>query len=126
MNECSTNRNTDLLGTRWSWLLWKLPYLLILIGLFTSEMARAILWSVGFTAAGISCLVNAYRCGRLHCFVTGPLFLAIATASLLYGLHVLSRGNWNWILGIAFGGVLFARLLEVLLGKYTRQGSTPF
>ncbi len=93
MNECSTNHNADLLGTRWSWLLWKLPYLLILIGLFTSEMARTVLWTVGFTAAGISCLFNAYRCGRLHCFFTEPLFLAIAAASLLNGLQVLSRGD---------------------------------
>jgi hypothetical protein len=27
---------------------------------------------------GIGCVVNAGRCQRLHCYLTGPLFLAAA------------------------------------------------
>jgi hypothetical protein len=109
----AANRNRDLVSSGWSVLLWKLPWLLVLIGALTrGEIARTALWATGFTIGGIACLANACRCGRRHCFYTGPLYLGVAAASLIYGLHALPLGpnGWNWILGIAAVGSLLARL----------------
>jgi hypothetical protein len=33
------------------------------------------------------CLVNASRCGRLHCYITGPIFLL---AAIYVGLSTMS------------------------------------
>ena len=30
---------------------------------------------------GLACLVNAARCHRLHCYITGPYFLLLAVAA---------------------------------------------
>jgi hypothetical protein len=123
VNQCGVERD-DLTGSRWSLLLWRVPWLLVLIGYFSNAVARTALWSVGFTVGGIACLINARRCGRLHCFYTGPLYLGAAAASLLYGMGLLPLGpnGWDWIVGVAIGGSLIAQLgLERLLGRYTER-----
>ncbi|MGB9429197.1 MAG: hypothetical protein WCC11_04875 [Gammaproteobacteria bacterium] len=123
MPECTTSQGKDLLGSRWAvWLLWVGPWVLIVIGGAMGNLARTVLWTVGFSVAGAACLVNARRCRRRHCFYTGPLYLLAALASLLYGLHILPLGGsgWNWIVVIAVAGsVVFCCVLEPLLGKYT-------
>jgi len=80
-------------------------------------------WTFGFTVGGVACLVNARRCGRLHCFYTGPVYILAALASLLYGLGILPLGKhgWNWILGVAAVLSLIACCgLEQLAGKYRK------
>jgi len=37
---------------------------------------------------GGACLVNAVRCGRLHCYVTGPFFLLGAIGLVFYQANV--------------------------------------
>ena len=72
---------------------------------------------------GIACTANAARCGRVHCYVTGPFFLLMAVVSLLYGLGVLPLGGHGWsLLGliILVGSVAFCCLPELFLGKYRR------
>ena len=73
---------------------------------------------------GIACVANAVRCGRLHCYLTGPFFLALALVTLLYGLGVLplGRNGWNWIsLTILAGAIVLWCLPELLLGKYRER-----
>lgn len=114
----------DLTGTRWALVLWWLPWGLVLIGGFTGNLARTALWTAGFSVAGAACLANARRCGRRHCFYTGPVYLLAALASLLYGLDVLplGRNGWGWIVGIALAVNLLACCgLEQLQGKYIRR-----
>src|SRR3989442_15948432 len=41
------------------------------------------IWTLAFTVMGIACVVNAVRCGRVHCYFTGPFLLLLAAASLL-------------------------------------------
>ena len=41
---------------------------------------------------GAACLANARRCGRMHCFFTGPFFLAMAALALAVGLDIVSLG----------------------------------
>jgi copper chaperone CopZ len=77
--------------------------------------------------AGGACLLNASRCGRLHCFLTGPLFLlgAIATALDASGLVAI---DWRWVLGALVTGTMVASALEWGRGTYTgwpdRRGSS--
>ena len=130
MTECRSGRKTDLLGSRWALLLWWGPWVLIIIGgitVLSGNAARTVLWTTGFAVAGVACLVNARRCGRRHCFYTGPLYLLAALASLLYGLGVLPLGmnGWGWIIGSAVAGSLvFCCVLEKLFGQYAKGPPT--
>ena len=45
---------------------------------------------------GVACLLNARRCGRMRCHFTGPFFLAMAVASLLFSLGALPLGSEGW------------------------------
>lgn len=122
MPECAVDSKTDLLSSRWVVLLWWLPWALIIVGAFTGTLGHTVLWTVGFAIAGGACVANARRCGRRHCFYTGPLFLLAALASLLYGLGILPFGvnGWGWIVGVTLVVCLFfCGVLEPWLGKYT-------
>jgi hypothetical protein len=85
---------------------------------------RTAVWIVALATMGVACLANALRCGRVHCYLTGPFFLLMALAALSYGLGVLRlRGNgWN-LLGLMtlIGALALWYLPEMFLGKY-RQG----
>lgn len=116
-----------MLGSRWAFLLlWAGPWVLIFASSNTGNLIHTVGWIFSFTVMGGACLGNARRCGRRHCFYTGPLYLLAALASLLYGLHILplGRNGWNWILGVAVVGSLLACCgLEKLFGKYTTSRS---
>lgn len=100
----------DLVCARIGILLWWLPAALVLVGLWAPSL-RAALWIPSFAVMGIACLANARRCGRLHCFLTGPLFLfgSVATA--------LDAGPWL-VLVIVAAGTVAAFALEWLRGSY--------
>lgn len=125
MSDHETSRRKDLLRSLWATAaLWCGPWVLVVIGLFTGEAVRTALWTFGFAAAGTACLANALRCGRRHCFYTGPVYLLAALASLLYGLNVLPLGaqGWNWIAGVALiASLLACCVLEPLQGKYLHE-----
>jgi hypothetical protein len=71
---------------------------------------------------GLACVVNALRCGRIHCYLTGPFFLLMAVATVLHGSAKLSLGaNGWWWLGLTLifvGGGLLWYLPERMWGKY--------
>ena len=74
---------------------------------------------------GTACIANAVRCGRWHCYLTGPFFVAMAIVTLLYGLGAVPLGanGWNLIsLTILAGAIVLCCLPELFLGKY-RKGS---
>lgn len=124
MSKCNER---DLLSSRWATLLlWVGPWVLIISTGGTSSIIHAVVWTSAFTVAGVACLVNARRCGRLHCFFTGPGFILAALASLLYGLDILPLGShgWMWILDSTVVLTLFACcVLESLYGKYKTNGA---
>jgi hypothetical protein len=71
--------------------------------------------------AGTACLINAFRCGRVHCYFTGPFYLLMAVLSLLYGIGVLQFGQfgWAWIGGtVVIVGPILSRVPEQIYGKY--------
>ena len=68
-------------------------------------------------------MVNAARCGRVHCYLTGPFFLVMAVVTLLYGLGImpLGRGGWNLIsMAILIGAIVLCCLPELLFGRYRK------
>ncbi len=106
-----------------SLLVWKLPVVLLAATalLDLAGPVRGLVWAAAFTTMGLGCVRNAMRCGRLHCYLTGPFFLLLATASLLHGFAdaTLGPGGWSWIGGTALvGGVVLTLLPERLWGRY--------
>jgi hypothetical protein len=85
---------------------------------------QAGVWTVCLGVIAAGCLVNALRCGRMHCYFTGPFLILMALASLSYGFGLLPLGDsgWNWIGGVTLGGaVLLGCVPELLFGKYRRR-----
>ena len=117
----------DLLSNPWlAGAVFCLPAAVIV---FSSDLSigdrwRAGVWalSLGIMAAG--CLINALRCGRMHCYFTGPFLILMGLASLFYGFGVLPLGDngWNWIGGVTLcGAVLLSCVPELLFGKYRQR-----
>ena len=110
------NGRRDLVAGRSALYLWILPSALIMVGAFVPS-ARAILWIPSFALMGLSCLVNARRCGRLHCHATGPLFLAAALVISLdaLGMQLLP---WKGVLVVVAIGTAVAFAAEWVRGRY--------
>ncbi len=96
---------------------------LLVVGFFWPE-ARTWLWTPALLVAGAACLVNASRCGRLHCYFTGPLYLLAAVATLLRGFEGVPL-RWSWILYAVLGGSVLAYVPEWVRGKYVRSARAP-
>lgn len=121
-------KGSDLAGRRIGWLVWGLPAGLVIVGTAWSA-ARPWLWIPSLVIAGAACVANASRCGRLHCFVTGPLFLLGALATLLGAVGMVTI-DWRWVLGAVIAGTVAAYGLERIRGKYVGarpagEGSSP-
>ena len=105
-------------------LLWGIPHIVFLIGIFTTPMVRTILWTSALSVAGTACIINAFRCGRIHCYFTGPFYLLMALLSFLYGIDILQFGyfGWVWIGGaVVIIGPTLTRVPERIYGKYMRK-----
>ncbi|MGH9434093.1 MAG: hypothetical protein ACRD3T_21400 [Terriglobia bacterium] len=109
----------DMASSKVAWLLWALPFALIAAGVFW-HVNPVWLWTPAFLVAGLACLANARRCGRRHCFFTGPLFLLAALASVLMGTRVIAV-HWNWIIIAVLAGSGFAFGLECVQGRYVTK-----
>jgi hypothetical protein len=110
-------RRNDLVNQRIAWVLWGMPMGLFVIGTFLGPFARTLLWTPALLVAGAACVVNAFHCQRLHCYLTGPLFLAAAVVTVLRGFEVLAL-PWIWIGAAVVGGTVLAHILEWVSGKY--------
>ncbi len=122
---CAPNRADLVSNKQTRVLLWQLPSAAIVASFFLSSTPlKAGIWTAALTQMGLACLVNVSRCGRLHCYFTGPLFLLGALASLLRGLGVVPV-TWAQ-LGITMlaGWLLLGRLPEKLWGTYTRRSQS--
>jgi hypothetical protein len=117
----------DILSRPWSAAaVFCLPIAVILLsGTFDiGNQGRAVVWAVCLGVMATGCLVNARRCGRLHCYFTGPFFILMTLASLSYGFGwlPLGTGGWNWLGGVTVvGAVILGCVPELLFGKYRRR-----
>ncbi|MEX0829362.1 MAG: hypothetical protein WD032_03905 [Nitrospirales bacterium] len=92
-------------------LLWGLPGVMIFLAVFLSPFTKTGIWSGALLWMGAACVLNAARCGRTHCHVTGPYFFLLAMGTVLHGFRIVDLGanDWMW-LGLALmagGGVLW-------------------
>src|SRR5262249_8275271 len=90
-----------------------------------SPVWRTVLWTASLGFMGTLCLLNASRCGRVHCRFTGPFFILGAVASLGYGLGFLPFGSsgWKWICAVTvIGGIALTCIPQLILGRYGRKG----
>jgi hypothetical protein len=103
---------------------WGLP---IALGVSTNFQAlpqteTAIAWSLAFAWMGTGCALNALRCGRRHCFISGPVLWLGAIATALVALGILSGRN---TLGAIVNGTLALAVLSFLPERfcslYTRR-----
>lgn len=86
-----------------------------------SDAWRTAVWTVALGVMGVGCIVNARRCGRVHCYATGPFFLLMAVVTLFYGWGILPLGRRGWsLIGLAVvvGGLALCCLPEMVLGRY--------
>lgn len=81
--------------------LWRVPLVLVALGIFLPA-AQSWLWTTAFLWIGAACTANAFRCGRIHCAIMGPLLLVLGLVSLARTLGVIDLG-WNTIGAVKSG-----------------------
>lgn len=107
---------------------WVLPIVLgvssnLLPASLNAEGAPAFVWAGALAWMGVSCLLNARRCGRLHCYLAAPILLTGALLSMLLGLGAISLGphGVNNLISATFGLALLSYVPELFLGRYARH-----
>ena len=105
-------------------LLWVIPIIVLGVTAGFGGTIAAIAWPPLLLVMGVACLFNAFRCGRLHCYLTGPYFLLLALVSLLYGLGMLPLGDrgWQWLSSaLLIGACVLVCVPEWLFGRYVAR-----
>jgi len=126
-SNATTCKSRDILSSRWRvFILYWLPAIAIVVAgaPVISSGWRTVVWTVALATMGGACIVNAVRCGRVHCYLTGPFFLLMALVALSYGLGILHLGGNGWnLLGLItlIGAVTLWYLPEMFLGKYWQR-----
>ena len=125
MDSVNNGRPKDWVGDYRSYALaWGIPTAALALAIFLDQAARTVLWSGALVWMGVACIANATRCGRTHCYFTGPFFLLMAAAVVLHGAEVIWWGprGWAWLgATIVVGGFGPLWLLpERIWGKFMR------
>lgn len=120
-----SGRNDWVVGRRSYTIAWGIPTLALIVGIVLPSPARTIIWSTALVWMGIACIVNALRCGRIHCYLTGPFFLLMGIVVVLHGFGILWLGPNGWLwLGLSLilvGGGLLWYLPERVWGRYFKR-----
>jgi hypothetical protein len=84
-----------------------------------SSLATALVWIVSFIWMGTGCILNARRCHRLHCYISGPAFFLGAAALTLFVSGVAFAGphSLNNIVGITLTVALLSFVPEMFWRK---------
>lgn len=109
----------DLLSQKSGLFLWCLPIAAVIVG-FSWPNIRPWLWIPAFLIMGIACLVNARRCGRLHCYFTGPVLVLAAIYVALAAANLVPPRPGTLVAAVLVS-TLLACLAEVPLGRYRRR-----
>jgi hypothetical protein len=83
----TTCKSRDILSSRLRiFLLYWLPAIAIVVAGVPAISSgwRTVVWIIALGTMGVACTVNALRCGRVHCYLTGPFFLLMALIALSY------------------------------------------
>ena len=108
-------------------LLWRLPPLVMVVTAFidSGSTLRAVAWAGSLLVMSAGCFANAARCGRRHCYFTGPFFLFMAAIALLHGFEVIPFGTSGWLwIGVAtiVGALCLTYVPERISGRYAKRG----
>lgn len=111
---CHAGRSDWLRDRRVSWA-WPAAFVAAGVGwLLVPGAAGSLVAAAGFAVAGVLCVANAIHCRRVHCAVTGPLYLMAAA------LFLARTAGWHlpggWIIAGTIGGTALAFVPE-WLGK---------
>jgi hypothetical protein len=96
--------------------LFCLPVIALIVG-SGWQKGRLLLWIPAFIVMGAACLVNAARCGRIHCYATGPLSLLAIIYIVLAQFHLVPMDAGYFLDSILAISIL-AFLIELPLGRY--------
>ncbi len=125
----SKHPRNDWAAGLWSYLpAWILPKAAIIATAFLPVPVRMAVWIVALAWMGTACLVNARRCGRVHCRYTGPYYLALTVPVALVGTGVVEAGAYAWIILGALsvgGGYVITWATEAAWGRYEDTGNAP-
>lgn len=102
---------------------WGLPMIIMVVSRLYGEASTAIAWPLALGWLGGASLLNAARCGRVHCVFTGPFFLAMAIIALLFSLGIfeVSDRSWSALAAITvLGGAIIWLGSEAFFGKYVQ------
>jgi len=107
-------------------LMWGIP-ILILISVNVLEhylpAAPIILMMAGsYGWMGAGCIFNAWRCSRLHCYISGPAMVIGGALIALVGFDVISLGPVRvmHLSYLTLFVVFLSFLPERILGRYTK------
>jgi hypothetical protein len=117
------SESRDLISRPLSFMLvWGVPILTMVTSSFIELPIpqASLVFMVSFVWMGIGCAVNAARCHRRHCYVTGPIFLLGALLTGLVGFGNIDLGQnglsytvWSTVI---IAGVAY--LSEKIWGRY--------
>jgi|SRR5882672_7234248 len=102
---------------------WCLPLVVGLAANFftLSPRTTTTIWMVSFVWMGTGCILNARRCHRLHCYISGPAFLLGAAALGLFAAGITVLGpphSPNNIVGVTLSVALLSFVPEMIWRKY--------
>lgn len=101
---------------------WCLPLCLGILAsvLLPSPRTTAVAWAAMFAWMGTGCVLNALRCQRLHCYISGPVFFLGAVAAGLFAAGVFAT-RLNNIVGATLAFALLSFVPEMLWRRDPRS-----
>lgn len=132
-DECDTCSGTDRRDWSGAWRtlagFWGLPGAAMLAASPLEPTSRAVIWIAMLVWMGVACFLNARRCGRTHCRITGPFFFVMAAfvGGYAAGMLPLGRHGWSILGGVTLSGfVLLWWGSEHAWGRFLRsRGTVP-
>ena len=129
MNEISVqvaDRSRDWVRNPGAFLAWWALPLLVAFASDRFDMTHvyaAFIWSAALAWMGIGCLLNAQRCHRRHCYISGPIFFAGAAIAALLGLApgMLGEHGLTNATSAALVLALLSFVPEAIWGRYRQN-----
>jgi hypothetical protein len=103
-------------------LFWGLPMIILFCTSFLNlpSSLETLIYIITFIWMGSGCLINSRRCGRRHCYYSGPIFLfgAGLIAVLGFGLINFTPDDLTIVIWGTLIAVMLAFVPEYIWGPY--------